>query len=154
MENIFTVDQKVLALSWKQPFAELMLYGKIETRTWSTKYRGWVMICASKKGYDFNQVNAISGDKQFVRITKVLGSNNDHWLNNYRAGIAIAIGYLSDCRKMLPEDEARCFVKHSPNLFCHIYEQVLPIMPFSWKGTQGWKELTTEQKLLITLNKQ
>jgi hypothetical protein len=48
----FPIDQKLMALSWKQPYAELMLHGKIETRTWQTKYRGWVMVCASKQPYE------------------------------------------------------------------------------------------------------
>ena len=29
----------IRSLVWKEPFASLMLQGKIETRTWSTKYR-------------------------------------------------------------------------------------------------------------------
>lgn len=145
----FQIDQKLLALSWKQPYAELMLHGKIETRTWQTKYRGWVMICASKKGYDFNQVHRIAGDKQIVRITEVLGRNNDHYLNNYRSGIAIAVGKLIDCRLMRKEDEDKCFVEFYPDLFCHVYSNVKPIKPIIWKGTQGWKEVTEDIKRTI-----
>lgn len=147
----FTVDQKLLALSWKQPYAELMLHGKIETRTWKTKYRGWVMICASKMGYNFNQVHGIAGDKQLVRITEVLGRNNDHYLNNYRSGIAIAIGRLIDCRPMQKQDEAKCFVEYYPDLFCHVYDSVQPIEPIIWKGSQGWKEVTEDVKRSIVL---
>jgi len=29
-------EETILALSWKQPFATAMLYGKIETRVWNT----------------------------------------------------------------------------------------------------------------------
>ena len=145
----FTTDQKLLALSWKQPYAELMLHGKIETRTWQTKYRGWVMICASKTGYNFNQVHGIAGDKQIVRITEALGRNNDHYLNNYRAGIAIAIGRLIDCRPMRKDDEDKCFVEFYPDLFCHVYDNVKAIKPIIWKGTQGWKEVTEDIKKQI-----
>lgn len=40
------------ALSLKQPYANLIAQGKktIETRKWSTKYRGDIVICASKSG--------------------------------------------------------------------------------------------------------
>ena len=147
--GLFPIDQKLFALSWKQPFAELMLNGKIETRTWQTKYRGWVMICASKTGYNFNQVYGIAGGKQCIRITKALGKNNDHYLNNYRSGIAIAIGKLIDCRPMQKEDEDKCFVEFYPDLYCHIYEDVRQIRPIIWKGTQGWKEVSEDIKKTI-----
>lgn len=142
MNNEFTPDQKLMALSWKQPYAELMLHGKIETRTWHTNYRGWVLICASKKGYNFDQVYDISGNKQIVRITETLGRNNDHFLNNYRSGIAIAVGRLVDCRPMRrKEDEDKCFVEWHRTLWCHVYENVRAIEPIPWKGTRGWKEV-------------
>ena len=51
-----------------------------------------------------------------------------------RCGKAIAIGRLVHCRPMLPEDEDKCFVKYNPDLFCHIYEDVRPIEPISWRG--------------------
>ena len=132
------------ALSWKQPFAELMLHGKIETRTWNTHYRGLVLICSSKKGYNFNQVHNISGDKQFPIITNVLGRNNDHWLNNYRSGIAIAVGRLVNSRPMTKKDEDSCFVEYNPGLWCHAYEDVREIEPLAWKGSQGWKNVPEE----------
>ena len=153
-----------MALSWKQPYAELMLHGKKETRKWATDYRGLVLICASKSGYSFNQVRNISGDKQIVRITKTLGRNFDNLLNNYNSGKAIAIGRLVDCRPMLLSDEDDCFVQYRPpwteivrtksgkekeakrKLYVHIYEDVKPIEHFDWKGKQGWKEVPDEIK--------
>ena len=151
--------EEIRALSWKQPFAELMLHGKIETRIWDTKYRGLVLICASKKGYGFHEIQTISGGDQSIRITCVLGRNNDHFLQHYRSGIAIAVGRLVDSRPMTKEDEDKCFVQyHKPwlqetkrkykpskfttkRLWCHIYEDVREIEPFEWQGTQGWKVL-------------
>jgi hypothetical protein len=40
------------AISLKQPYASWIAEGKktIETRTWSTKYRGDIVICASQSG--------------------------------------------------------------------------------------------------------
>ena len=140
MKDLFG-NEKMLALSWKQPFAELMLYGKIETRTWNTSYRGLVLICASKKGYGLEECFNIAGNDQMVRITKVLGRNNDHFLNNYRAGIAIAVGTLINCRPMKIEDEDLAFVEYYADLFCHVYENVRKIKPFPWKGCQGWKRV-------------
>ena len=128
-------DHRTLALSWKQPFAALMLYDKIETRTWNTKYRGWVLICASKKAYPLWQEKAIMGDKIFEKVNLLTPQLN---LVN---GKAIAVGRLADCRTMRLEDEEKCFVQYEAGLFCHIYENVQAIEPFDWRGTQGWKEV-------------
>jgi hypothetical protein len=146
--RIFTPNQKLLALSWKQPFAELMLHGKIETRVWNTHYRGWVLICASQKGYSYSQVNGISGDHQLGRISRLIGFSG---LERGTEGKAIAIGRLIDCRPMLPEDADNCFVQYYPDLFCHIYDNVQSIEPFPWKGSQGWKEVSEDIKRQINI---
>lgn len=144
MSKLF-YNEEVRALSWKQPYASLMLLGKIETRTWDTKYRGLVLICASKAPYSESQVLEIS-DWQGVRITEAL--NGADYYRSYPLGKAIAVGRLVDCRPMKREDEEKCYVKYRPDLFCHIYEDVRPIEPFEWKGSQGWKKLNQE-----TINK-
>lgn len=138
--KIFTPDQKLLALSWKQPYAELMLHGKIETRTWNTNYRGWVLICTSLKAYTWQSVQNISGEKQYQRMRNILLPYFYQNLIAYQ-GYAVAIGRLVDCRPMKPEDEDRCFVQYHLDLFCHIYENVQAIESFPWKGSQGWREV-------------
>ena len=175
--EFFTNDFSKLsirALSWKQPFADLMLFDKIETRTWSTKYRGWVLICASKTGYSVDQINKISGVFQEQRIIDVLEKYYDTFEKPInikdRTGHAIAIGKLVDCRPMRKTDENACFVKYKEpwtvtplkkngevgkekkkQLWCHIYDEVIPIVPFAWKGSQGWRELTADQKKQIII---
>lgn len=146
-------QKEIRALSWKQPFAELMLHGKIETRTWDTKYRGLVLICASKTPYNENQVMDIAGVDQACRIFNFL---NDKAIKE-RHGVAIAVGKLVHSRPMTPEDEEKCFVSyHKPwftedekatramSLWCHVYEEVRAIVPFDWKGSQGWRKLDEE----------
>lgn len=146
-ETKFTPDQQLRALSWKNPYAELMLHGKIETRTWTTKYRGWVLICASQKPYKFAEVSEISGYTQqqriLLRVDKTNAMRHD--------GHAIALAKLVDCRPMEKEDEDKCFVAFNPSLFCHVYESVTPIEHFDWKGSQGWKEVSSEIKNQIKL---
>lgn len=134
----------IKALSWRQPFANLMLQGKIETRTWSTKIRGQVLICSSLKPYSADEVVNISGDKQYSRICEEVGL-----ITASDCGVAIAVGELIDCRPMRPEDENRTFVEYKSGLFCHIYANVRPIKPFPWKGCQGWKTLDEDTKKLI-----
>lgn len=135
------MNREVYALSWRQPYASLMLHGKIETRTWNTHYRGYVLICATKVPYNDDQLRFISGNHT-TRINKLIG-------DNIPLGMAIAVGQIVDCRPMVPEDEAKCFVKYYPGLYCHIYDRVLPIEPFTWKGNQGWKLLGQDVKSQI-----
>jgi hypothetical protein len=147
----FTPDQKLLGLSWKQPYAQLMMYGKIETRTWETKYRGWVLICASKKAYNVNQVQAIAGERQLARIVRILVKNISDFLKDDQTGIAIGIGRLIECRPMRIEDEDKCFVKFSPSLYCHIYKDVKRIKPINIRGAQRWKQIQEEIKQKIEI---
>lgn len=147
-------DKELRALSWKEPFASLMLHGKIETRTWATKYRGLVLICASKDPYTPKILLGISG-KQVHRITDLLTFPDVA----PTLGHAIAVGELVDCRPMVKADEDVCFVQYrepwqerrvrkdgsvhivKKRLWCHIYENVREIEPIEWSGVQGWKIL-------------
>jgi hypothetical protein len=129
------------ALSWKEPYASLMLHGKIETRTWSTNYRGQVLICASQKPYSDLQTCDISGEIQSIRISDTLFSNEIE-LTRFKNGFAFAVGELVDCRPMTIEDEDKCFVQYRPGLWCHIYENVRELeYPIFWKGSQRWKNV-------------
>lgn len=131
-------NEPLKALSWKEPYGSLMLppHNKIETRTWNTPYRGLVLLCASKKGYTWNVCRDISGEKQFNRI---LDSYGPDITRRTIEGSAFAIGRLVDCRPMRREDEDRAFVKYFSDLFCHVYENVTPIIPIPWKGSQGFR---------------
>lgn len=134
--------EKIMALSWKEPFASLMLCGKIETRTWKTNHRGLILICASKSPYSVDDLLAICDDVQLHRIHKALSNN----AMGSTLGKAIAVGELIDCVPMQKEHENDCFVRFNPALYCHIYKNVRAIEPFDWKGSQGWKQLTQEEK--------
>lgn len=149
------------ALNWKQPFASLMLHGKIETRVWDTKYRGWVLICASKSPYKSDEICHISSLEGLNTIVKTVGG-----LIAWPLGEAIAIGRLVDSRFMLKSDQDKCFVKyHEPwlhtskktgkkswkRLWCHVYEDVQPIEPIVRVGSQGWTKLGDYYKSQIIL---
>lgn len=121
------LSESLLALSWKDPFATLMLHNKIETRTWATKYRGLVLICASKAKYKISQVMSIAGIEQLQRINGIMMEYSTDYSVD---GMAIAIGRLVDCRPMQRADEDKCFVQYNPILHCHIYEEVRAIESF------------------------
>lgn len=136
----FTLDKTPMrALTWKEPFASLMLHGKIETRTWPTKYRGEVLICAGKQPYNSDQIFNICGAEQLKRLPYL----GEPYGKRTTFGHAIAVGTLVDCRPMRPEDADACFVEYWKELYCHIYENVRPIKPMPWKGSQGWGMVST-----------
>jgi hypothetical protein len=103
--------QNIKALSWKQPYAYLMLppHNKIETRKWDTPWRGLVLICASKVPYTYEETGAVSGYRQnsIYDIVKDLTLITGH---------AIAIGRLDDTGFMERDDEEQCFVQYRNGL--------------------------------------
>lgn len=144
------------ALSWKEPFGSLMLHGKIETRTWRTDVHGPILICCSKKAYDFPTVMNISGEDQYKRIIEKLYPTIKRFKNEWSKnnGMAIAIGTLVGCKRMvefhgLKFIEDACFVQAYPNLWCHLYENVIALPePFPVKGQMGFFNVPDYQEKL------
>ncbi len=130
--------EKVMALSWKEPFCSLMSAGKIETRTWPTNYRGLVLMCTSVRSYNLSQLLNICGERQYNRVWDFLSDQDKHvW-----CGYAISIGNLIDCRPMTPADKDQCYVKYHSDLWCHVYTDVRKIYPFAWKGMRKWTKVS------------
>jgi len=101
------------AVSIKEPWASLILSGKktIETRTWSTKYRGDLLLCASKK-----PVSSISG-------------------------CAFAIAQLIGCDPMTKLDEHLACCEIYDGAWSWFLLDVRPIKPFPVKGMLGLFEV-------------
>ena len=74
------------------------------------------------------------GERQALRFLE----NNIAGAYNHN-GMAIAVGTLFECRPMLISDEDACFVAYQKELWCHIYVNIRPIIPFKWTGSQGWR---------------
>lgn len=147
MRNLFDETNEIIrALWWNQPYAQLMVHGKIETRTRHTNVRGKVLICSCKKEYPHQKVIEISGE-QTGRINRTLQVHH----SCLPMGQAIAIGNLAGCRRMTRADEDRCFVEYRPELWCWIFEEVQPIELFEIKGKQGWAILDAETKSKIKI---
>jgi hypothetical protein len=126
-------------LGWKQPFASLMLHGKIETRTWNTAYRGKVLIYSTKEIFTTDDLleQGLCDELLIDKIKDTLRMEETVEL----LGTAFATGELIHTRRMKPEDEERCFVKYDPKRFCHIYSNVIRIVPFAITGTQSFPTL-------------
>lgn len=135
-------NEEMRYLGWKQPFAQLMLHGKQETRTWSTKYRGLVLITASLSEYNYKTLVKIAGPEQYIRIQSILTKEWPEVEKN--KGYAIAVGRLIDCQPMLPGHDDICFVEYQPALWMHIYSEVVRIKPIKFIGAQGWRKLSPE----------
>ena len=140
----------VRALNWKQPYGELMLHGKIETRRWATKVRGWVLICTSQQGYSRKQCSEIAGNHNMQRIDNLIQYFTNPFMGHLNSA-AIGIGYLHECRPMTIEDENDTFCNFFPGLWCHVYKHVHAIEPFHWGGSQKWKIVDHEtiKKIII-----
>src|SRR5579872_2132505 len=93
---------KIKALSLWQPWAEAIRVGakQIDTRHWSTRYRGWLAIHAAKKKINLN-------DQAFVEFA-------EHWVGDLTKldfGAIVCIVKLTDCcptetlREEIGEDE-------------------------------------------------
>jgi len=97
------------ALSLKQPWANLIRDGRktIETRKWSTPYRGELLLCASKK----------PAIEPF--------------------GCAVCLVELVYCRPMADEDwAAACIDPYAPAFGWHL-ENIRPVANVPVRGTLG-----------------
>lgn len=104
------------AISIREPWATLIRNGDktIETRTWSTKYRGKILLCASKKP-----------DSDF-------------------SGKAFAVAELVDVRPMTKDDEKQACCEIYDRAHSWVLENVMPIEPFPVKGQLGLFEVSYE----------
>ncbi len=89
------------AISLKQPWANLVASGKkpIETRKWTTNYRGDLVICSSQK-------------------PKI-----------YPAGYALCIAELYRIEPMKKEHEKRACIKVYPGAYSWFLKNIRPIKP-------------------------
>ncbi len=104
------------AISLKQPWANLVASGKksIETRKWSTKYRGDLVICSSQKP------------------------------DIYPSGCAIAIVELYDVKPMEKKDEKKACIKVYPRAHSWFLRNIREIEPVKVKGSLGIYNLELE----------
>ncbi len=111
--------RRVKAISVKQPWANMVASGEktIETRTWSTDYRGELLIVSSKS----------------PRIAP--------------AGFGLAIATLVGCRPMAKDDEAAACCEIYPNAKAWVLENIRRIHPFPVSGQLGLYEVDLPEHL-------
>ncbi|HEY1173173.1 MAG TPA: ASCH domain-containing protein [Verrucomicrobiae bacterium] len=113
------------AISIKQPWANLIASGEktIETRVWSTSYRGEVLLVSSK-------------------IPKI-----------EPAGFAVATAELVECRPMTLEDEAAACCAIYPDAISWVFKNVRAIEPFEVKGQLGLYDIEVSPEKLLPRKK-
>ena len=109
------------AISLKQPWASMIANGSktIETRTWPTKYRGDLLIVASRRPI----------------------------INGLPTGQALCVVELFDCRPMKKEDEqAACCKMYEYGIggFAWVLKNLRPVVPVDIRGTLGIYEVADE----------
>ena len=125
-------DKRLIkALSIREPWATAIAEGgkTIETRSWSTPYRGPLLICASK-AFDEHAL-PVAAEGAGLPVEQVRAGLTP------RLGKAIAIANLIDCRPMAPADEEAALCGCGPGLFAWVLTDVQPIPHFPVKGKLG-----------------
>jgi hypothetical protein len=147
----------IRTLGLYQPYAGLMLYGKIETR-WVKKGRqppfppGQYILYATKKSYSLEALNFIAGE-QLERIKKIIDEDDKDYRSCAITGHAIAFGVLKILVRVIPSMEDETFVQYSEKkthvLAGLVFEDVKRIEPFEIKGKQGIGFLSEADKQKI-----
>ena len=108
------------ALSLRQPFANEIATGRktIETRTWSTKHRGRVAICASKSR------------KRYLGL---------HPAPPY--GAIVAVATIVDCKPMMQADERAALCHVYPEAWSWFLEDIVRVKPVPIRGALGLFEI-------------
>jgi hypothetical protein len=131
---------KIRALTVRQPFASLIVYGNktLEIRSRRTNHRGQLLICAGANEHDGQMIDPdIPGRvvpcSRYLQQTRALSPT----VEMFPVGVAVGIVELVDCRPMTPDDARRACVEFRPGLFAWELENPLLIEPFPVTGNVG-----------------
>jgi hypothetical protein len=164
VKNLFG-DEIIRTLGLYQPYASLMLHGKIESR-WVKKGKkapfplGKYLIYSTKKAYSQKEFEHVAGDKA-KHAWKLLENESTVSLNGY----AICIGDLVKVEPMSATMEHKAFIDTPIDewqsaepiiinyhlLWALHFENIQRISPFLFKGKQGVGILTKEQHKFIQI---
>lgn len=141
----------------------------IETRTWYTKYRGDLLLVASKRpvwdeilqcpkcygfeiAFSFDVIGADPGNMFCPHCGKEVAPVS---IDASISGQAVCIVNLVDCRPMVEDDEPKARCKIYPGAFSWVFENIRPIEPFPVKGQLHIYDVPVEveQLKLLTAGK-
>lgn len=127
------------AISLIQPWADLVMLGikTIETRSWTTNFRGDLLICSSKQTSEYSGITPSALDRFFALKEMPIDLH----------GHALCIVEVMDVRRMLEEDreDACCLYM---NKYAWELRNVRRIEPFMVKGRQRFFEVSNDLIIL------
>lgn len=160
-------NEKIRTLGLYQPFATLMLYGKIETRWVNYPKKapfplGKYLIYSTQRCYDFFEAEQMMGEEVDLahrhfktEINYGKGTINPE-TKDFILGHAICLGDLVHILDPITPDIHHTFVEYmAPCTRRRVglaFENMQRIEPFKFKGKQGVGILTEEQKKLIKIS--
>ena len=140
VNSLNNTNNKAKAISLHQPWASLIAMGfkHYETRSWSTNYRGNLVICSAKKNPKQQRLN-------YEYLASILGIDLTQYpWDSLPLGKAIAVVNLTDCIEMTPnfiedQSESEQLCGHwKPGRFAWQLDNIRPISPpIPIKGQQG-----------------
>lgn len=123
------------ALSIKQPFASLVVYGlkTLEIRSRRTTHRGKLLICSSLKPYPDGMLNPNNRDQYIERAVDFLPQLGAPVLYGHAIGLVDVVG----CRFMTPDDAKLALVPYRPGAYAWELANAVEIEPFPVSGQLG-----------------
>lgn len=147
-EQILLSEVRLITLN--EPFASLMAYhGKQETRSRNTKVRGLVCIHAAKVPFDNIKLRKLCNPLLLKIIDNLVPYRRTNSSKVIAIGYLVGTKFMGDHPNFNGEIEHKCYVNYNPDLWIWEFEDMTPIEPIPFKGSQGWSILTSEQKALI-----
>ncbi len=116
------IPRVMRALSLWQPWASMLVRGDktVETRWWSTRYRGPILVCAAKR---FDDENAHRDPRPQA---------------TYPLGMALGYVELYNVRYMQPGDAPHACIDYEPARYSWLTRNAVTLRdPFRVKGQQG-----------------
>jgi hypothetical protein len=108
------------ALTLCQPYASLVAGGEksVETRTWATRHRGPLLICAGKRAWP---APANYAGPRIATLPRA---------------VALCVVHLLDCRRMGPDDWQAACCEPYPNAWAWVLAGLWPVDQFKVVGRQ------------------
>ena len=159
---MITDDEIIRTIGLHQPYAGLMLHGKMETRWVQVGKKppfplGKYLIYATQTVYTRKLIGLISGDQYPRVMERCCGLFTDP--AHFYAAQPLCLAQLVLVRDLTELDSAIAFVQYKPprrnakgkmvRMVGLSFDLIHRIEPFPFKGKQGIGFLTTEQKKLI-----
>ena len=133
----------ITAISLWEPWASLIRYGSktVETRGWSTNFRGPLLICAAKRWSkeQYEYLHSVPVQNRLWRATGRTPTEATDML----FGKAVAVANLVDVASTDSNEYADLFGEQGhfgnfgPGRFGWVLKDIVAIRPFTVRGSQG-----------------